>query len=98
MAIRQVCPTLSGYFKRGLFPAGVAMGGTINRAELDLVCGAAVADTCRKRHLEQRLAFVPVHIGDEVDTWRTRVHTHPLDDARAFTNPPRELQHRSFWT
>src|SRR5687768_5060208 len=61
IAFAQVYPFVSTGFKAGPIPTGVAMGGPLNVAPLDVVGGDVGQDIHRESHFEQNMAFVPVN-------------------------------------
>ncbi len=53
VSIGQVGPALGGYFEGGCFPTRILVSRSVDRSELDFVCGASVSDAGRKTNFEQ---------------------------------------------
>src|SRR5205823_1362989 len=94
--IRKIGPALRRHLERRFLPAGVAVRRAVDRAELDVVRRAPIADGSWKCNSQQRLAFVPFRSRRKVDAWHACVHVHALAYAAALANAPTELQRHPF--
>ena len=92
MSFRQIHPLLSAALETRHIPARILVGFSRQTAELN-VKGRLIRMYChREMHLQQSLVFLPVHMGDKVNSAAVCVEDHFLAE-RGVGRFPVDLKH-----
>src|SRR5258708_5483443 len=78
----QIDPAMGTGLKTSHIPGCVTMCGALNAAKLDFIGCSCAVDRKRKRRFQQRLVFVPVDLGGNVDARRIAPERNTLRDTR----------------
>src|SRR5260370_31158896 len=78
----QINPAMSTCLKSGHIPGCITMREALNIAKLDFIGCSCAVDCQRKRRFQQRLVFVPVDLGGNVDALRIAPERNTLRDTR----------------
>src|SRR5260370_38677250 len=78
----QINPAMSTCLKSGHIPGCITMREALNIAKLDFIGCSCAVDCQRKRRFQQRLVFVPVDLGGNVDARRVAPERNTLRDTR----------------